>query len=305
MDVENARKKRKTKEVVFARYCQDKRKFNDCLFCFFEGEDIKYYSSRIEEYSGYSFDKIIHYACGGKDGVLYNLSKTKDDELYKRAFFIDKDYDCDDIETSPHLYVTPCYSIENFYISNLAFKKLLNREFGINPTDEDMTKVSNDYNERLKEFNQCTLIMNAWLACQRTKEKEMGKKDGIVLKDFKVSKLFSEISIDKITCKEEITIDKMKSLFPNFIEITDILMNEKIALFRNDQFGLLSRGKFQIDYLRKIIHSLILKNKNRDYFSKEYTSVRINPEVNILSALSDYADTPQCLIEFLQQYKVA
>ncbi|WP_461883701.1 hypothetical protein [Roseburia intestinalis] len=47
------------------------------------------------------------------------------------------------------------------------------------------------------------------------------------------------------------------------------------------------------------------KNKTGGYFSQKYTSVHIDPNINILSALADYADTPQCLIDFLKQYQVA
>ena len=64
-------------------------------------------------------------------------------------------------------------------------------------------------------------------------------------------------------------------------------------------------GKYEIEFLKKIIDSLKAKNKTGGYFSQKYTSVHIDPNINILSALADYADTPQCLIDFLKQYQVA
>lgn len=272
------------------------------LFCFFEGEDAKYYCPRIEEYTNYTYDCITVYNCGGKKEVLlaYDLIVKKDDDNIAKAFFIDSDYDsyrC----THKLLYQTPCYSIENLYTSVSAFQKLINREFGINTSENDYKICCKDYIERKREFYDATMFFNTWLSCQRLQEIQNGEKK-VKLSKFKISKLFSEISIQKIELKEPIDIYKLNELFPESKTIAMDEINKEITYFNERDVDLLFRGKFEMDFFKKIIDSLILLNKTGEYFSYKYTSVSVNPNINPLSSLSQYVDTPQCLIDFLRQY---
>lgn len=305
MDLQNVKDTRNKGVVAFARYCQEKKKYQDYMFCFFEGEDAKYYFPRIEKYSGYGYNRIIHYNCGGKKGVLKALSlvEKNSDEIYTaKAFFVDSDYDTTKYNNSL-LYQTPCYSIENFYTSEKAFSKMLNREFGINTTEKDFLKCCSDYSKRQEEFHDATIYINSWLACQRIYE-EVEEKYKIVLSDFKISKLFSEMTIDSIISKEEIKREKLKELFPNSKNIEEHEIERKIEYFKCGDMGKLFRGKFEIEFFKKVIDSLKSKNRTGGYFSKKYTSVHIDPNINTLSALEGYADTPQCLIDFLRKYQV-
>ena len=58
-----------------------------------------------------------------------------------------------------------------------------------------------------------------------------------------------------------------------------------------------------MEFLRKILESLVVENKAHTYFSETYNCVRLNPGSNMLSSLSAYADTPRCLVEFLESHK--
>ncbi len=306
MNIQKVKEARNKGVVAFSRYCQEKKKYQDYLFCFFEGEDAKYYFPRIEKYSGYEYNRIIQYNCGGKKGVLKALSlveKNIDESLVAKAFFIDSDYDTTKY-SNPFLYQTSCYSIENFYTSKEAFSKILNREFGINTMERDYLKCCSDYTKRQREFHDETIYINSWLSCQRLEE-EYSEDHKIVLSDFKISKLFSEITIDNIISKGEINREKIEELFPNSINIEEGEIERKINYFKNGDMGSLFRGKFEIEFLKKIIDSLKIKNKAGGYFSKKYTSVHIDPNINTLSTLEDYADTPQSLIDFLEQYRTA
>ena len=109
------------------------------------------------------------------------------------------------------------------------------------------------------------------------------RKSESVLEDIVIDRLLCDIT--QLGCKCEI--------------------EKKIEYFKQGGMGKLFRGKFEIEFLKKIIDSLKAKNKTGGYFSSKYTSVHIDPNINILSALADYADTPQCLIDFLKQYQVA
>lgn len=306
MNIQKVKEARNKGVVAFSRYCQEKKKYQDYLFCFFEGEDAKYYFPRIEKYSGYEYNRIIQYNCGGKKGVLKALSlveKNIDESLVAKAFFIDSDYDTTKY-SNPFLYQTSCYSIENFYTSKEAFSKILNREFGINTMERDYLKCCSDYTKRQREFHDETIYINSWLSCQRLEE-EYSEDHKIVLSDFKISKLFSEITIDNIVPKGKINREKIEELFPNSINIEEGEIERKLNYFKNGDMGSLFRGKFEIEFLKKIIDSLKIKNKAGGYFSKKYTSVHIDPNINTLSTLEDYADTPQSLIDFLEQYRTA
>lgn len=295
MEIKEIKKMREKDIVVYTRYCQEKKQNPKKLFCFFEGEDGKYYIPRITKYTNYGQEQIICYKCNGKEGVLkLHTLIEKNNDSYSKAFFIDKDYKSIN-KNSKLIYETPSYAIENFYVSLDAFKRMLNIEFGINYSDNDFKKCVEDYQDRKKEFHEYTILLNAWLSYQINKGKEVN------LSEFKISKLFSKISIQEITLKNIIDIEKIEELFPNTIELEEEDLEEERKKFNKEEK--LFRGKFEIEFLQKIIDSLIQVNRNGDYFSCKYNSVTINPHINPISSLTGYADTPECLIKFLKQFE--
>ena len=304
MDVEKMRDAKLKGVVAFTKFCHDKRGHEDCLFCFFEGEDSKYYGSRIEQYTGYNSTKIVNYNCGGRDEVeraYLLISKKREYDKVNKIFFIDSDY-TPKKQLSSHIYQTPCYSIENFYSSVECFGKILNREFGINSIDADYKKCIDDYTNRQCEFHNYTEFFNAWLFCQRSEE-ERKKRKAVVLKDFKIAKLFSEITITKVEKKDEIDKEFLKECFPNSYDIEEEQINSVSKKWSSKKAQQIYRGKFEMEFLRKILESLVVENKAHTYFSETYNCVRLNPGSNMLSSLSAYADTPRCLIEFLESHK--
>lgn len=50
---------------------------------------------------------------------------------------------------------------------------------------------------------------------------------------------------------------------------------------------------------------MIEKNKNGEYFEYYRDNINMNPNINTLSILSNYADTPESLKEFLSAYKTS
>ena len=105
----------------FQFHCKEENKTK--LFCFFEGKDAPYYSSRIKNY----FDDYINFKCNNKANVikLYKKINNKKSD-YLLAFFIDRDFD-DSLE-NPDIYETPTYSIENLYCTILE-KEIDRRNF--------------------------------------------------------------------------------------------------------------------------------------------------------------------------------
>lgn len=304
MDVQEIREARNKGVVAFTRFCQDKKNHSDCIFCFFEGEDNKYYGPRIEQYTKYACDKIISYNCGGRQEVIkvYNLIRNVAEyECINKIFFVDRDY-APLTEELQHIYQTPCYSVENFYTSKGSFSRMLTREFGINSIEDDFTKCIEDYGQRQQEFHDETLYLNAWLASQRKAEDQYHLKK-ISLVDYKVGRLFSEISIEKVSVKTPIVKAELLQQFPTAYEISDEEVSNEVALFKNGNPQQLFRGKFEIDFLKRIINTLKEKNKDNSYFKIKRECVYIDANVNTLSTLSSYADTPQCLVRFLEEHQ--
>jgi hypothetical protein len=284
----------------YAKYLLDKSNHGDCLFCFFEGEDFKYYRSRLEKYTSYNYKEIFNYNCNGKKDVLkiFTLIKNNKNELIKKAFFIDKDFDTEEY-LDEEIYVTPCYSIENLYTTENAFSKILVSEFGINFFSEDCAQCRADYKDRQEEFHEFVTILNAVIACQRSTE--CSKNDKLNLSGFKLTKLFSEISIDVIKPVFDITCDSISLFFPE-VSIDSEMIETQVVTFNSVDKSMAFRGKFELKFLLNIIDSLRLKNSKKEYFSKKYNCVSINPNINTISVLAPFADTPECLKNFLKRY---
>lgn len=118
-------------EAIFLSYTQTKS--SQKMFLFFEGtDDFKYYCPRIsilcneKEYKKYD--------CNGKQNVLriYDMitNQTQKDSKTIKMFFVDKDFD-DNSNIDNEIYVTPTYSIENLYFTDIAIKKMILAEMGL------------------------------------------------------------------------------------------------------------------------------------------------------------------------------
>lgn len=297
MDIDEVRKKRTNAESIFTKFIKNRDFFNKKIFCFFEGEDQKYYGIRIEKYVEISQEDAIFYSCGGKKQVLklYEMLKKNYSDV-KKMFFIDRDFD--GVNNSDEIYTTPGYSIENLYVSEETFKNILHKEFGINVIDKDFKKCLQDFRSRKKEFNSEIIILNAWLYYQKDKMKEEGYVN-ISYQNLKINRFF-DIKIDSFTIKKKMTKELLKKEYKESYDINELdLLKYRNKLVDEN----LLRGKYQIEFLKSILNDLIDKNKKRRYFENHIESVNLNPNINFLGSFSVYADTPKSLIEFLSNYK--
>jgi tetratricopeptide (TPR) repeat protein len=308
MSVQEIRSARSRGVVAYTKFCLDKKYHRSHLFCFFEGEDSKYYNMRIERYTEYNCEDTIYYNCGGRKQVLKAYELIKLDNLYdkvKKAFFIDRDFDPISIdESNCEIYQTPCYSIENFYTSTNSFKKILSTEFQINAVEKDFEKCLDDYQAAFSIFHNAIKLFNAWIYYQRQQEKAKQQKL-VMLNGYNILKLFKNICIDNVIVNEEINIPVINREFPQsypLIKEEFDLVLEKIGTVNPQQFY---RGKFEFQFLRSVIKDLKKKNCDKQYLSVHRTCVRIDVDSNPLSSLSLYADTPIGLISFLEQYRSA
>lgn len=161
LTLEQMREYRSVSEAVFIKFTEAREYFGTHAFCFYEGEDGKYYDPRVSKYWGEDFIPIV---AGNKKEVLKAMRKIKADPLYADVctmFFIDRDYDKSLADTNDDLFETPCYSIENLYAQEIVFRRILQSEFGLSNIDMDHQKCLSDYRLRLAEFNRIIAKFNA------------------------------------------------------------------------------------------------------------------------------------------------
>lgn len=307
MQVEKLRDSRKRATANFIKFTRLKSKHGSSLFCCFEGDDIKYYGSRIENILQSNPDKVHNITCGGKKEVLkfYNIiNKNKDYADVRIAYFVDKDFDESIIEIYDNkIYETPCYSIENLYTTQSAFKRILKSEFNINEYDDEYNICLNIFIERQKEFHEKIKLFNVWTHCQRDSS-NCGETTRLNLADFKLNKIISEINLTKI--KANYDKEKIESLFPDAFVISDDILNQKITILGKFNPQLYFRGKFEIEFLYIFIKALQSEFGKHNGLIKKQAGVQINiSKKNLISELSQYADTPNCLKQYLSNFKMS
>jgi len=293
-------------------------KLNDYFYCFYEGiDDSKYYNHRIINFSG---REVVHLPTDGKDKLIkvYEILDRKKNTYINSQllFFIDRDYDffikqdkLIDLEKITNLYITPTYSIENFYTTKKAFERTVKSELHIVEIDEKFEKLINLFEERQKEFHHIMLDVNAWIATQNyflhTKEKR-----NIPYNELGLNKIL-KISLQKIEAKHQNIVEFLENNFSESFLMEDEEIDNKFqelkTLFSKNNFQVIFRGKFEIDFLNKFLKLLVEKANQKD--GKGLDFININEKMKIkltlndtISNLTQYADTPNCLKEFVQNF---
>jgi len=303
MNIEEVKKARTCASAVFAKFCFDKKNNEGALFCFYEGEDSKYYGRRVEEYTERPCTEIIQYSCGGKKAVLKVNEMIKAKKEYAKvetAYFVDRDFfPTENLEKN--IYQTSVYSIENYYTSLKAFERILSNGFGINCSSEDFKKCRKDYEQRMEEFHNEVLTLNAWIKVHRKKENYAGRRE-LELNNIKITKYLT-IGIGEIVVKNKIDKEMLDGCFEELCKISEDEVSKMIEELKQTDMQKELRGKYELEFLKKIIDDLKNKNKKGEYFKENY-SMKIDPNMDSLANLSIYADVPAELKEFLEQFKI-
>jgi len=284
-------------ENVYHEFMISTSKLPNHLFCFFEGKDNPYYVPRIKKHTN-DYHTIN---CKGRSIVLEVHQLIKNQSVYnkyKKAFFIDRDFNQTLSLQNHPIFETPCYSIENLYTSPSVFKEILSNEFHLSETTNTLhQKYFELYTVRQKEFHEATLQFNSWYACLISIRNTENKQTGVQLKT-KFPKGFINFSIDKIT--QNYNLETLKSNYPNATEIDDVILNLKIAEFKNCDASKTFRGKYEMEFLIKFVDSMIIDAKNNENINLKLSSSggAINNEIAI-AIFSSYAETPETLDEYL------
>lgn len=276
-----------TRFVLLVDSCGD-----NTFYYFVEGKDAPYYHQRIKHLSN---KDLVPINCGGKSKVLEVYSLLSNQPVYnkyQKAFFVDKDYD-DNSTISSDIYVTPCYSIENFYVSQPTIEEILKCEFNILPSDENYAKILSLYNTEQQNFYDAILEFNAWYACL----KRLTSNTGVSLNDNMPAE-FINLQIGNIT--KTYTLQDVEEKFQEATLKIDESDIQKMINTLNIDPVMSLRGKYQLQFLETFLRFLIDDANNkiqRKYITKK-TTFNI-ARSTLLSQLSQYAITPGCLTEYV------
>jgi Protein of unknown function (DUF4435) len=289
-------------QVAYHEFALSKAKFPEHLFCFFEGKDNPYYVPRIRRFT----DKYHPIRCGGRQKVLdvYRLvNQHTEYSKYRKAFFIDRDFNTPMPSLDPPIFETPCYSIENLYVSIPVFKNILTNEFHLSATTDTFDTCVAVFTERQREFHEAVCLLNAWYACLIEIRNTTGKQTGVILSD-KLLREFIEISLNFVIPTYD--FEKIKQTFPNANEVSEDILEDKIREFSRCEQHRVFRGKYEMQFLIKFIYLLlndaattktVLKNKVNFAFG-DGSSLNSEQAINIFEG---YAETPESLLEYLRQ----
>lgn len=292
----------------------------NCVYCFFEGEDRKYYLERI----GRFFQYCVHFDCNGRTAVIEVCERLIKDRDYNNRllFFIDRDYNLDSYENSPYIYQTSEYSIENYYCKEFTIKGFLCKEVGMNVNTEDFSLAIKVFNDLKKEFISYYSCINIWyIACDKCDVKV--KLDQMLLKkDFN---LVYENGAPVFKPVKKITVETISDLYLEKLE-NDSREGSKYAKENLDEYKSKKtdidnkihetmrvydserdfRGKFLMFFLEKYLTLLRKRVVDENTFTKKYKHFYFSDNYkNILSTLSSLAFTPECLNNYLRKKRDA
>lgn len=295
MTAEELRKAREeSANVAYLTFAKHIKSDKLGLFCFFEGKDSPYYISRVKNIFNGNYYPIN---CSGKSKVLkvYELiDYHREYDAYKKAFFVDRDFDSS--LQNPKIYETPCYSIENLYTNIQSFGEILKSEFGLNETDDDFEKCINLYKTLQEEFHTHSMLFNAWYACLVFIKNSTNQQIGVKLED-SIPKEFVSISLGGISGNYDLPAIQAK--YPSALEVTREAIEKKILEMQSQDMGKIFRGKFELDFMLKVLNEIIVDSKTTKYFVSKTIKYSItNPQA--ISQFSQYAETPESLIEYIR-----
>lgn len=286
--------------VGYHRYLEKKN--HHSLFCFMEGKhDSDYYLGIIRSICG---DDCITIACGNKSNVLdvYSNVFQVDHTRYKLAFFVDKDFD--DSVNNPNIFETDCYSIENYYCSQEAFKRILKYGLGI-PEDADYWQdVIDFYLMQFEQFHHTVDLFNSFCSLLHKYERD----HNVVFKLNLCNSFPSDLATVNVNCCSKTYT--LQSLLDKYGIGGDVMSKAEVDTECVRLWGLnpfkVFRGKFEIDMLLRLLNYLIADANNHPQtrIIKKKVSMSLNGS-SIMADLAQYADIPDSLRAYLGKWSKA
>ncbi|MFT5760921.1 MAG: hypothetical protein ACI8WA_000022 [Polaribacter sp.] len=308
--IEIAKKELESELVAYTEFVLDFNKNKKNLYCFYEGkEDRSYYSFRIKSYNHQH--EIFNYNCNGKGNLIKLHQLMNNHVIYANSstmYFVDKDFEENNLDGK--IYVTPFYSIENFYTIDEAFENILINEFNIPKSCPVFNQAIDLYVNCKEVFHSNIIFFNAWLSCQNDFRKLNNSNTRLNIDDT-LKRYFNCDIFEKIVKNDLITIlfpeelkskENIETLFSESPKITDLNFDKKLEIFKSVNKSKTFRGKFELKFLISFLNRFqdeIGKRKN-SVFPKKYSSPLRFEYSTSISQLTNNAITCESLIKYLK-----
>jgi hypothetical protein len=273
---------------------------SDRIYSFVEGDaDEAFYRAQIQKYIP-DERKIYTYNCEGKAGVAqaYEDIVKKYPKCERVLFFLDKDVD--DIvgvqwPSDPRIFVTECYSIENYVINKQALSRYFKDYVKIRKIDIDVDSALEQFESDLTHFHKMMLPVMAWIVIM----KRAGSR--VNLHDLNPGELFGVT--DSGSCRKPkrctiaylVKVTQVKEQTPDWQKLR-ITCNELKRLPAKAYI----RGKFEawwfVEFGRRILDGLQKVVQEGKGSIKVHMQLQANTFIQLLSA---GLETPERLDAFL------
>ncbi|ERB63990.1 DUF4435 domain-containing protein [Vibrio coralliilyticus OCN008] len=296
------RKKRRSNSVDLIRLIKKIDCFKSTLICVFEGEDSKYYGSRIDHYLNKLNRKNL--SCKGKKNVLNLRDKISENKELNDAnilFFIDSDFD--EPLSDYNLYSTPCYAIENLYASTSVFSRVITDELGLcSFQDKELIEeLIAKYQQFESASDEALIELNAWLIV-RVKESETNENIKLNLNNTSIDNF---LTIEDFNSAKAYCISELDSIFNVSEPINGDDLASALHTVEQSTKNKFCRGKYRLEYFRAFLTLMFNEaRKGEGSFVERIIKPKLSlAKANVVSELAQYADTPDCLNNFLNKYK--
>ena len=311
MDVEKLAKTTKEGSAVWLEYVQQRKQESDSpkLFCFYEGEDGKYYRPRIIKC--FKNTDLIPFICGGRKNVLkvYDKLVETNEDFSALLFFVDRDFSPVSSRQYANIYQTPVniHSLENFYTNAEVVEHILNDRMQLRPKEvkeflELYNKLHNDF---IKSYKKISLWYMACVSLGFPLNFDNYKPIAHIKIDNK-QLVFKQPEFWKPDCIGKCAKRGMESSLAakyeqEYHQILKAAYNFEIQY----RAGINVRGKFDFEFLKIFIAYIDHLNKTGK-LSKQYKMVQVahlfDDVSDPLSNLSEYASTPICLNQYINNH---
>lgn len=273
------------------------------VFAFVEGRDDSSFYRRHIDSRKPGFLSTRFYRMGNKKGVLEAFAgfTTRYREDSRVLFFVDRDHSdfCEELPkcpVAPTLYVTDCYSVENFLATEEGVRNAASDLFAF---DESQTEVlAAEFNQVFAAFEVAMRPLMAWCIAVRRqfsiREKDKGPQlDNIELRDF------VQFSADSRPSLKHTPDTSLWTLLSKKANVADVVPSDAevllvVAELVDSPARLWLRGKaaawLVVRWLSKIAEGLQIKVR---------TSLSLG---NFVEVLGPRVDTPATLDEFLMEH---
>lgn len=300
-------KSKSTESVKFFEFIRLLAADSKFTAVFFEGEDEKYYTIRMNSIAPDLKWQGIN--AEGKKNVI-NLRKMirQHPDYHDKScmFIVDADFDDNaNLSGFEDVYVTPCYSVENLYTSEKVLKRILSAEFKITEYGgdaEDFAKALDVFKKVKADYNSCMLSFNIWIRAYR-KSEQLQKLDKLNINNINLDQL---VDVTLFGVNKKYSDASICSLFPVKSTPDKDFVENSIKYFSGSDREKKFRGKQQLEFFRIFLEKLksdANSKFNRVVFNRKLKVVLNLTKANCLSELSNYADTPDCFVGFVRKFQ--